>query len=77
MNYNVEFFLAGGQTFNVKATDLQVWVVPPEDEDGNPLPDAGSLTGFNLESDEGEKLQYLYVRVPQIDAIRATRLTDK
>lgn len=72
--YRVEFYLAGGQVVSVEAHDLQVGVVPEQDDDGTPNPRAGELTGFNLEAIPDEKLSYLYARVPQIDMIRATEI---
>jgi len=72
--YSVEFYLAGGQVIEVEANDLKVGVVPEFDEEGNPNPNVGTLTGFELKSTEEEKLSYLYVKVTEVDAIKATEI---
>jgi hypothetical protein len=51
---------------------LKVGVVPEKDDEGNPNPDVGQLRGFDLDPLEDENLTYLYMRIPQVDAIRAT-----
>lgn len=67
MSKKVTLIHRSGERVEFLADDAEFYVSPPEDEEGNPNPNAGNLSGYRI--DAGEKMPVFWTRVDQIDLV--------
>lgn len=60
--------VVNGSAVSFEANEVEFYTVPPEDEDGTPLPNAGQLSGYRFDT-EGLNTPIIWLKVSEIDAI--------